>query len=105
LFKSAKSKVKLNRLLFVLAALAGLFLLGASILFNMYYAHMFSTWDYLLFRVERNINLGYSLFNPSPIGKYSLLMSLQYLGFAFVLSGLVWASRHKLGFLLRLARR
>ncbi len=105
LFKSAKSKVKLNRLLFVLAALAGLILLGASILFNMYYAHMFSTWDYLLFRVERNINLGYSLFNPSPIGTYSFLMSLQYLGFAFVLSGLVWASRHKLSFLLRLARR
>ena len=105
LFKSAKSKVKLNRLLFVLAALAGLILLGASILFNMYYAHMFSTWDYLLFRVERNINLGYSLFNPSPIGTYSFLMGIQYLGFAFVLSGLVWASRHKLGFLLRLARR
>ena len=103
LFKSAKSKVKLNRLLFVLAALAGLILLGASILFNMYYAHMFSTWDYLLFRVERNINLGYSLFNPSPISTYSFLMSLQYLGFAFVLSGLVWASRHKLSFLLRLA--
>jgi hypothetical protein len=88
-----------------LAALTGLVLLVTSILFNMYYVHMFSTWDYLLFRVERNVNVGYSLFNPSPIGKCSFLMGLQYLGFVFVLSGLVWASRHKLGCLLRLARR
>lgn len=105
LFKSAKSRRKLNKLPFFLAALAGLILLVASILFNMYFAHAFSTWDYLLFRVERNINAGYSLFNPSPIGKYSFQMGLQYLGFVFVLSGLVWASRHKLSFLLRLARR
>ena len=105
LFKSAKSRRKLSKLPFFLAALAGLVLLVASILFNMYFAHAFSTWDYLLFRVERNVNVGYSLFNPSPIGKCSFLMSLQYLGFAFVLSGLVWASRHKLSFLLRLAHR
>ena len=105
LFKSAKSRRKLNKLPFFLAALAGLILVVASILFNMYFAHAFSTWNYLLFRVERNINLGYSLFNPSPIGKCGFLMGLQYLGFAFVLSGLVWASRHKLGCLLRLARR
>jgi hypothetical protein len=96
LFKSAKSRRKLNKLPFFLAALAGLVLLVA---------HAFSTWDYLLFRVERNVNLGYSLFNLSPIGTYSFLMGLQYLGFAFVLSGLVWASRHKLSFLLRLAHR
>lgn len=102
LFESAKSRRKLSELIFFLVASAGLFLLVASILHNMYYAHMFSTWDYLLFRVERNVNLGYSLFNPFPIAKYGIQMGLQYLGFAFVLSGLIWASKHKLGLVLRL---
>ena len=96
LFHSAKSKRKLNKLLFSSAALIGLFLLAASIFVNMYYAHLFSTSNYLLFRVEMGKELGYSLFNPTPINNDSPLMNIQYLGFAFVLSGLVWASRHKL---------
>ena len=105
LLESAKSRRKLSKLVFFLVALAGLFLLAASILYNMYYAHMFSTWDYLLFRVEKNVNLGYSLFNPLPIAKYGFQIGLQYLGFAFVLSGLIWASKHKLGLLLSLVGR
>jgi 4-amino-4-deoxy-L-arabinose transferase-like glycosyltransferase len=105
LFHSARSKRKLNKLLFFSAALIGLFLLAASIFVNMYYAHLFSTSNYLLFRVEMGKNVGYSLFNPTPIATDSPLMNIQYLGFAFVLSGLVWASRHKLGGLLKLVRR
>ena len=96
LFNSLKSKGKLNKLLFFFVALGGLGLVAASIFYNMYYAHQFSTWDFLLFRVETGKNVGYSLFNPNPIGKYSLLMGIQYLGFAIVLSGLMWASRHEL---------
>ena len=41
-------------------------------------------------------NVGYSLFNPTPTDRYSPLMNIQYSGFAFVLSGLAWANRHKL---------
>jgi 4-amino-4-deoxy-L-arabinose transferase-like glycosyltransferase len=95
LFHSARSGRKLSKLLFS-AALIGLFLLAASILVNMQYVHQFSTSNYLLFRVEMDKELGYSLFNPTPINNDSPLMNFQYLGFAFVLSGLVWASRHKL---------
>ncbi len=95
LFASTKSTVKLKRTSFI-AISAGLFLVAAAIFYNMYYVHSMSTWDYLLFRVEPQVNFGYSLFDPAPIGEYSLLMGIQFIGFALVLSGLVWASRHKL---------
>jgi 4-amino-4-deoxy-L-arabinose transferase-like glycosyltransferase len=96
LFESAKSSKKLTKLFFFFVASLGLFLLAAATLYNMYCVHLFSTWDYLLFRVALNVNLGYSLFNPSPIDNFSFWMGLQYLGFAFVLSGLIWVSRHRL---------
>jgi len=104
LFNSAKSKRKLHRILFFSVVFVGLFLLVATILDNMWYASLLSTSDYLLFKVEPNIDLGYSLFNPTPTGEHSLLMNIQYLGFAVVLSGLVWASRHTLVGLFKLLR-
>jgi 4-amino-4-deoxy-L-arabinose transferase-like glycosyltransferase len=105
LFNSAKSKRKLNKLLLFSIALVGLFLLAASIFVNIVFVNFFSRWNYLLFRVEMDKNVGYSLFNPTPTDKYGLLMNLQYLGFAFVLSGLVWASRHKIAEALKSIRR
>jgi hypothetical protein len=105
LFHSARSKRKLNKLLFFSAALVGLFLLAASIFANMYHAHLFSTSDHFLFKVEMDKNVGYSFSNLTPIATDSPLMNIQYLGFAFVLSGLVWASRHKLVELFKSLRR
>jgi 4-amino-4-deoxy-L-arabinose transferase-like glycosyltransferase len=96
LLKNNWKKKKLNRIIFFFVGLTGLFLVAASILYNMSYVHLFSTWNYLLFRVEPNINLGYSLFNDTPIGPNGLLMSVQYLGYAFLLSGLLWISRLKI---------
>jgi len=95
------TRKKLNKLYFSVA-LVGLFLLASAIFVNMVFANFISRWDYLLFRVEMDKDLGYSLFNPTPMDKYDSLMGIQYLGFALVLSGLVWASRHKIGRLLRL---
>lgn len=105
LFDLAKSKGKLIKLFFFSIALVGLFFLVVALYRNMEYVHQFSTWDYLLFRVERDKSIGYSFFNLAPIGKYSLLMGIQYLGFAFVLSGLLWASKTKLGSLRKLIHR
>jgi uncharacterized membrane protein len=96
LFHSAKSKRKPRRTLFFSVAFAGLFLLVATIVVNMWYANLLSTSDYLLFRVEPNMDLGYSLFNSTPTGEQSPLMVIQYFGFAVMLSGLLWASRHTL---------
>jgi 4-amino-4-deoxy-L-arabinose transferase-like glycosyltransferase len=94
LLQSAKSRTKLKKTLFLSAVFVGLFLLVETIAVDMHYAHLLSTADYLLFRVEPNIDLGYSLFNPTPTSEQSLLMIVQYLGFAVVSSGLVWAGRH-----------
>jgi hypothetical protein len=101
LLNSVKSKEKQSKVYFSVA-LVGLVLLGTSMLLNMNYVHQFSTWPYLLFRVERNQDIGYSFVNPLPIGKYSSLMGVQYLGFASVIFGLVWASRNKLNELRKL---
>ncbi|MGA3059704.1 MAG: glycosyltransferase family 39 protein [Candidatus Bathyarchaeia archaeon] len=96
LLSSLKSREKLNKLLFCFVALGGLGLVAGSMFFNMSYVHLFSPWPYLLFRVEIGKSLGYSLFNPDPVGKFSLLMNIQSLGFGLLVSGLVWASRYKL---------
>jgi hypothetical protein len=104
LFNSVKSKEKMGSLIFSVASV-GLVLLVVSMFLNMAYVHEFSTSDHLLFRVERDRTVGYSFVNSSPLDENSLLMNIQYLGFAFVLSGLVWAGRHKLGGLLKHVRR
>jgi 4-amino-4-deoxy-L-arabinose transferase-like glycosyltransferase len=104
LFNSAKSSRKLNKLLVYFTVVIGLFLLAESLFANIFYAYTFSKWNYLLLRVEMDKNTGYSFFNPTPIGKNSLLLGIQYLGFALILFGLVWASRHKFGRLLKLVR-
>ncbi len=96
LFNLTKTKKKLSKITFSLIASVGLILVAATILYNMSYVHLFSTWNYLLFRVEPNVNMGYSLFNDAPISANSLMMGFQYLGFAIALSGLVWVSRHKI---------
>ena len=105
LFNSAKTKRKLSKLFVFFIASVGLVLVASSIFYNMRYEHLFSPSNYLLFRVEPNVNMGYSLFNSTPISENSFLMGVQYLGFAFALSGLVWACRHKINLLLKRSRQ
>ena len=99
-----KGKKKLNKIPYFFVALACFILVGAAISYNMNYVHLFSTWNYLLFKVEPHVNLGYSLFNDAPIGVTSLLMSVQYFGYAFLLSGLVWVSRHRISSLIKICQ-
>ena len=96
LFNSAKSELKRQRTLVFSVVFIGLFLLGATMFVNLCYAHLLSTADYLLFKVEPNVIYGYSLFNPTPTDEHSVLMGIQYLGLAVVLSGFAWAGRHTL---------
>jgi 4-amino-4-deoxy-L-arabinose transferase-like glycosyltransferase len=97
LFRFAQSETGRRRIpLMVVAAVGAFFVVGAVIV-NMNYVHMFSTWDYLLFRVEPEVNLGYSLFNPTPIGRFSLPMAIQYMGYAIAASGLLTAGLKKIG--------
>lgn len=92
LFDSLKAKKKLIILLFSIT-LVGLALLGIALFLNMHYISYLSTADHIVFRVERTRSAGYSFVNSSPITN-SFPLAIQYLGFAFTLSGLLWASRH-----------
>lgn len=97
----SKTRAALSRVGFKILAFGGFFLVGAAVLYNMRYEHLFSTWGYMIFRVERGTDFGYSLFNSAPVTADSPLMAVQFAGFAVALSGLVWISRHKLADLLR----
>jgi 4-amino-4-deoxy-L-arabinose transferase-like glycosyltransferase len=101
LFDSVKLKEKWSKLLFSVAVV-GLILLAAAMFLNMNWVNEYSTWDHWLFKVESDQNIGYAFLNPHPISKGSSLMGIQYLGFAVVLSGFLWAGRKKLGWLREL---
>jgi uncharacterized membrane protein len=103
LHDAGKTRLKLGKAASKLAAYAGVGLVAASLLYSMWYEHLFSTWNYMIFRVQPNFNFGYSLFNWVPITVGNPLMAAQYVGFAVALSGVVWVSRHKLGSLLNRA--
>ena len=103
LFNSTKSKEKLGKLLFSVAAV-GLVLLVAALLINMNFVNYYSTWDHWVFKGDPDS--GYALLNPYPISEGSFMMIIQYLGFAVPLFGLMWASRHKLiGFIRELFKQ
>ena len=104
LYNSAKTSRKTNKILIYSVVVIGLFLLTEALLANIFYAYTFSKWDYLLLRVEMDKNVGYTFFNPIPIGTNNLLLSMQYLGFTLVLFGLAMASRHKFARLLTWTR-
>ena len=104
LLNLSKAKPKLKRLISYFIVVGGLVLVSMTLLYNMRYVNLFSGWDYLLFRVEPNVNFGYSLFNSAPLVN-GVLMGIQFLGFAFVLSGFVWLGRHRLSFLFKFLRQ
>ena len=105
LFNSGKTKPKLNKIVFFLVASAGFILVTVTLLYNMRYVYLLVGWNYLLFRVEPNVNLGYSLFSSSPIGVNSVMMGLQFFGFAIALSGIIWASRHGISLWFKISCR
>jgi len=96
LFKAAKSVVKPKKRLFYLAISAAVILVTASLMSSIYLTNALSTRDYLQYRVEPQVDYGYALLNPTPITAASPLMLLQFLGFAVVLSGLLWANKDTL---------
>lgn len=106
LLNSKKSKEKLSKLLLSVVSV-GLVLLAAALLINMNFVNYYSTWDHWVFKGDPIS--AYAFLNPNPIGDGSFMMGVQYLGFAVALSGLGYASRHKLhgfirGFFKRLRR-
>jgi len=93
LFCLVKSKGKRDMLFFAAACL-GMVALGVAMYTNMNVITSFSTSDYLLFRVEGDV--GYSFNNIAQISPSSSLIYVQYVGFALVMSGLLWLVRDQI---------
>ncbi len=96
LLNTAKLKTKLNRKLILPIVAVGVSLLAATLWVSINSAHYLSTSGFLLFKVTMDQSVGYSLFNYTLNSQSSLLISLQYVGFLVLLSGLLWFSRYKL---------
>lgn len=96
LFALAKTKIKLNKAIIFSLAFGALILMGAAIFADVYYAHQLSTSSYLIFKVEMNQDVGYSLFNSTLLSQGSLQFNIQYLGYAIMLSGLLWLIRDRI---------
>ncbi len=101
LINLSKLKKKVTKITYVFAASIGLILVPLSIGINMSYVNLFSTWTYLLFKADSNLKVGYSFFSDTPIGLNNILFNFQYLGYALMISGIVWLSRHKISSLLK----
>lgn len=101
MLKVRQTRKKLSKIVISAVAVAGLVLAAAALFYNLSYVHLFTTWDYMIFRVQPGVAYGYSLFNSAPISANSILMGAQYVGFAVALSGVLWASRQKIVLSLR----
>jgi 4-amino-4-deoxy-L-arabinose transferase-like glycosyltransferase len=94
LFKlPAKKSDKLRRIILFAVGLIGLCLLAMPILDNMVIAQRLTNISHLVFRVQPDLDVGYSFGVLSPINQNSLLLTIQFLGFLIMISGLLWASR------------
>jgi len=96
LFNSTKVKTTLKKPLISAVIIASAILLVATVIIDFASAYFLSLSDYLLFEMRMGQQVGYSLFNYTPISQNSFLFNIQYAGYAVLLSGLLWLSRHKL---------
>jgi 4-amino-4-deoxy-L-arabinose transferase-like glycosyltransferase len=101
MFNSAKTKLKLYKIIFNAIAVVGVVLVVLSIFYNMRFVNLFSNADYLIFRVEPKVDVGYSLINLAPTNRNVVQVGIQFLGFAFGVLGLFLISRHKIGSTLK----
>jgi 4-amino-4-deoxy-L-arabinose transferase-like glycosyltransferase len=87
--KSASSTQ--TRWMHILASASALILLIAALSWSAYYTNQQSTFEYLQFRVEPQVDYGYALLNPAPLAYGSGLMAWQFMGFGIVFYGLALA--------------
>jgi 4-amino-4-deoxy-L-arabinose transferase-like glycosyltransferase len=101
LFRFAASKPKIRRMVFYLFAAIGITVVGASIVYNLRFANLFSNVSYILFRVAPEANIGYSLVNTNLTNASMFQVIVEYVGFALALSGLSWISKSKIISMIR----
>jgi hypothetical protein len=63
---------------------------------NLNWARENSSCDYLLLSVDSGKCVGYSFVVNKPITKGSSFLDFQFVGFAVIMVGLLWESRHRI---------
>jgi hypothetical protein len=96
LFKAAKSGGNAQKLPFYAVASVAVILLSASLVWTMYTTNLFSTYGYLQFRVEPNVDYGYALLTSTPVSMDGSLMGFQFWGFCMVLFGMLLAAKNSI---------
>jgi 4-amino-4-deoxy-L-arabinose transferase-like glycosyltransferase len=94
LIQTAEKMVKSRRVIFGAIGVSGLILLISLVLSNIITAQWLSTINYVVLRVQPNLDYGYSFYIVNPTSQDSPQQLVQYFGFLLVLSGLLWTSRH-----------
>jgi 4-amino-4-deoxy-L-arabinose transferase-like glycosyltransferase len=96
LLKESNFRLKFRKAAFVIVGVAGFVLFAAALYSNIHNFQMYSTWTYILFKVEPTATVGYNLFSSTPILQNSPQMYTQLLGYALAVTGVLWIGRHKL---------
>jgi hypothetical protein len=94
--KAGESKARVHKAVFTIAGVTGLALFAVALYFSIHYFQMYSTWTYIIFKVEPNAIVGYNLFSTTPILENSPQMFMQTLGYVVALTGILWIGRHKI---------
>jgi 4-amino-4-deoxy-L-arabinose transferase-like glycosyltransferase len=94
LLRAAGKSTKAKKSLLVAVGVLGLVLLVTPIVANMSTARQLATTDYIIFRVQPNLDVGYSFEVANPPSLDNPILIVQFFGFIMVMSGLVWESRH-----------
>ena len=102
LLLTLKKLLNLNWLFFGIAC-AGTLSATVAIFINFYKAIGYGQLNYLVFTVEGSV--GYSFFNSAQIVGTNSLVYAQYLGFAIVLTGLIWIAKDKIKTIANLRRQ
>lgn len=93
LLKSANQSTKANKVFLRVVSILGLLLIASGLIANMVTARGLTSTSYLIFRVQPNIDFGYAFHVDTPINQDNIHLTLQFLGFLLVLSGLLWVGR------------
>jgi 4-amino-4-deoxy-L-arabinose transferase-like glycosyltransferase len=96
LLRASESSVKIRKAAFTIAGVAGFVLFAAALYFSIHNFQMYSTWTYIIFKVEPTATAGYNLFSSTPILQNSPQMYMQLLGYAIAITGVLWIGRHRI---------
>ena len=94
LLKNTCQTTKFRRILMTLAVIAGVVLLVTPLISHMVSAQQLTTTEYLIFRVQPNLDVGYSFYVQNPPTPDHYALTMQLVGFTVILSGFAWNSKH-----------